>query len=142
MDSNELLERLTRLGYDLTDRGNATDHMPTRRYWEGCADTVAAAAEHVRGQAAPTHERYVLHSKTLGVYLGEFANLGCWSKLDPAGQSKVPVWPSPFEVRLYVNAFDPVPDMGEWGAVKVTCAKPDEATVDECVAAGLLRWNP
>lgn len=98
-------------------------------------------------------KRYVLHDEVLGVYLGRIqcadptASHAFWSKIDSPG-------PQLGEVYLempYAVTFSSMDDvrahkalwqgMRSAKAVKVECAS-EYATIDECVAAGLPRWDP
>lgn len=86
--------------------------------------------------------RYVLYSKTLGVYLGSAMGMGFWSNLDPVGQARAISWPA--EDRDLVMDFiehwdDPVLDVELW-PVK-TSQDGEYVTMTECMEAGLPGWD-
>ena len=96
----------------------------------------------------PTHadnpasfERYVLFSEEKGVYLGSFAGLGFWTKVDTVGQDFAVAFDTPEEGAEWMQSWEtPVPDAKP---VRVTLtADRAYASIDECVAAGLPRWTP
>lgn len=98
----------------------------------------------VRSPESPTEmdlpTRYVLYSPKCGIYLGSLLGLGLWSGIDPAGQDSAPTFAS----------FDVAADFAsKLGSIEDATPKPVQlystsgwATVRECEAAGLPRWDP
>lgn len=85
------------------------------------------------------YPRFVLYHPSFGIYLGSFLGLGFWSQLDPCGQPEAVVFESEVEADQYVSSWDnPVPGCYP---VKVLTARPDYATIAECVLANLPSWN-
>lgn len=83
--------------------------------------------------------RFVLVHPEMGIYLGNCLGLGFWSKLDPVGQPSACTFADENEMRTHVATWES-PVEG-WSARAVAGTKSDEATIAECVAAGLEPWS-
>ena len=88
----------------------------------------------------------VIYNEELGIFLGRFMGLGFWSKLDPAGQTAAPTFPSDMYAEYIAKEMAPeyeftypkvIPDEPEPGNEKAIIY----ASVKACVAAGLPKWE-
>jgi len=86
------------------------------------------------------HNRFVLYSEELGVYLGSFIGLGCWSKLETGGQDSACVFSDERSALQYAASWKQ--EISGIKTVAVKCKDAHEATIAECQAAGLPDWNP
>jgi len=87
-----------------------------------------------------TVTRYALVHPEMGIYLGSAMGLGFWSKLDPVGQPAAVTFDSEQQAHDVVKTWD-APVTG-YTLHAVEIAYGVYATVDECVRAGLPKWNP
>lgn len=85
--------------------------------------------------------RVVITHREWGIYLGSCFGMGFWTKLDPVGQDSAVTFSSEREARAIIDIWEskPAPD-------DIHCAwvstETGYASIDECVAAGLDRWDP
>jgi hypothetical protein len=86
------------------------------------------------------YTRYVLWSSEEGVYLGSFMGMGFWSKLDPVGQDHACTFESREKAIEYSETWDS--QIAGLNTREVRCGDSHYANIEECVNAGLPRWDP
>lgn len=83
--------------------------------------------------------RFVLYVEEWGVYVGEFLGLGFWSKIDPVGQPCAVAFDTIDDAVAYVHTWKDRPPA--YRTIEVHTRKPDRASIEECVAAGIPAWE-
>jgi hypothetical protein len=83
--------------------------------------------------------RFVLYSEARGVYLGESFGSGLWSKGEECGMDDALAFDAPAEAMAYLYRMEDRPL--DLKVVPVQTAKSQSATAEECVAAGLPKWE-
>ena len=92
----------------------------------------------------------VIYSEELGVYLGHCLGLGFWSKLDPVGQDKAPLFDDEVQAQAHIDSWDEKPTF-DYRFVSVEQCTLDVnplrspgpyADIGACVRAGLPSWDP
>ena len=84
--------------------------------------------------------RFVLWTQEEGVYLGSCMGFGFWSKLDSVGQDCAATFESREQALEYAKTWNS--QMLGLNTREIQCEDSYYATIEECVAAGLPRWEP
>jgi len=86
--------------------------------------------------------RFVIVHDEWGVFVGSHAGSAVWTNINPAGQAQAVTFDSPHACSVYLRTWEPSPPMG-LRAVPVQVGDGDpHATVEQCVEAGLVAWDP
>ena len=86
------------------------------------------------------YQRYALYTEDKGIFLGMCLGLGFWSKLYPAGQDHAPTCLTRESAELMRKDLQLPQDTTR--ILMLHTKDSTYATIEECVAAGVERWDP
>lgn len=86
------------------------------------------------------YKGYLIHSESMGLFLGQFMGLCFWSKAEDGGQIEAPYFRSVEEARRFIDAgYAAIPSDAQ--LLPVTTNGRTHANFDECTSAGVAPWG-